>query len=679
MLVVYYPLSIREAAYALRGEFVSEFVRRGERWNKRVAQGTWSTEVVCPAMTSIESMPRVALLVKRFKWVIIIAAVLMAIVSTSLLLGVASPAMADPTDVGYRDFSFGTRASSPTAEKPQSKLWFNDGIWWGSLWNASTNRWEIYRFNWSAHTWSSTGTPLETRANSKADTLWDGTHLYVATAPRSTSSTDQNAYVRRYGYDAATKKYTLNSGFPAQVATGIMEAIVLDKDTTGKLWVTYAQGSKIYVNRSLGSDSTWGTPFVLPVPGTTVDPDDISALVSFDRQNAPPKIGVMWSNQVDNAMYFATHIDGDPDDVWQPPRVAIGGPNSRYADDHINLKSLQADSSGRVFAAVKTSLTLTSPDAPLTLLLALQQDNAWSSHVFGRVQDDHTRPMVLIDETHRELYMFATAPVSPGGTIYYKKTGLDNISFEQGLGTPFIKSSTDTTINNATSTKQNLNANTGLLVLASDDTSDNYLHNTIDLDSGVPPPPPPTSCTILGTSANDAISGTSADDVICAGGGSDTVKGLGGNDTLKGEDGNDQLLGGVGNDTLDGGLGTDTASYSASLTAVTASLATNSSTGEGSDTFLGVENLLGSSKADTLTGSATNNKLTGGGGPDTEQGGLGNDQVIGSGGADTLKGEDGDDTVNSKDGVNGNDSLDGGGGTDTKVTDATEFSIVNFP
>jgi Ca2+-binding RTX toxin-like protein len=60
---------------------------------------------------------------------------------------------------------------------------------------------------------------------------------------------------------------------------------------------------------------------------------------------------------------------------------------------------------------------------------------------------------------------------------------------------------------------------------------------------------------IFGT---EAISGTSADDVICAGGGNDTLKGLG------------------GNDTLDGGAGTDTASYSASLTAVNASLATNS-------------------------------------------------------------------------------------------------------
>jgi hypothetical protein len=186
-------------------------------------------------------------------------------------------------------------------------------------------------------------------------------------------------------------------------------------------------------------------------------------------------------------------------------------------------------------------------------------------------------------------------------------------------------------------------------------------------------------CTIPGTANADTISGTSADDVICAGGGNDTVKGLGGNDTLKGEDGNDTILGGVGNDTLDGGLGTDTASYSASLTAVNASLTTKSSTGEGSDTFSGVENLLGSSKADTLTGSTTNNKLTGGGSIDTLLGGGGNDSVIGSGGADTLKGEDGADTVNSKDGVNGNDSLDGGAGTDTKVTDTTEKSIVGFP
>jgi hypothetical protein len=75
-----------------------------------------------PAITSIESRPRVALLVGRFQW-FIIAAVLTAVVSTSFLLGVAPAAQADPTDIGYRDFNYG----NPTSEKPQSKLWFNDG------------------------------------------------------------------------------------------------------------------------------------------------------------------------------------------------------------------------------------------------------------------------------------------------------------------------------------------------------------------------------------------------------------------------------------------------------------------------------------------------------------------------------------------------------------------------
>jgi hypothetical protein len=439
----------------------------------------------------------------------------------SLILGGSSPAtLAEPTDVGYRDFSFGTAASAPTAEKPQSKLWFNDGIWWGSLWNSTSRKWEIYRFDWVNHAWSTTGTPIEARSNSKADTLWDGTHLYVATAPRSTGSTDQNAYVRRYSYDKATKTYALDPGFPATVASGVTEAIVLDKDTTGKLWVTFTQGSKVYVNRSLNSDSSWGTPFVPPVQGTSVDPDDISAVIAFDHNpggTPTGQIGVMWSNQTNGNMYFATHRDGDPDDVWQTSQVAFGGPN--YADDHISLKSLHTDSSGRVFAAIKTSLT--NSTQPLVVLLILHSDGkalhpngTWTNHVFGTVADDHTRPIVIIDEESRELYMFATAPVS-GGTIYYKKTNLEDISFPTSRGTPFIKSSTDTAINNPTSTKQNASNATGILLIASDDGTDRYLHNTISLGGGDTTPPEtaidsgPTG-TVGSASASFAFSSTEA-------------------------------------------------------------------------------------------------------------------------------------------------------------------------
>src|SRR5439155_9634219 len=130
-------------------------------------------------------------------------------------------------------------------------------------------------------------------------------------------------------------------------------------------------------------------------------------------------IGVMWSNQPASAMYFAVHQDGAADTSWGTSRTAIQGPN--YADDHINLKSLQADSSGRVFAAVKTSLNdLPNPNPNAPLIMLLVRDAAtgdWSNYIFGRVSDDHTRSIVLLDEQNNVIHMFATASVN-GGNIY---------------------------------------------------------------------------------------------------------------------------------------------------------------------------------------------------------------------------------------------------------------------
>ena len=97
------------------------------------------------------------------------------------LLCCGSAAQGDPVTVGYRDFSYGLNVTSaPTSEKPESKLWWNDAIWWGSLWNVASARYEIYRFDRPSQTWSSTGTAIDTRKSSKADCLWDGTKLYVA-------------------------------------------------------------------------------------------------------------------------------------------------------------------------------------------------------------------------------------------------------------------------------------------------------------------------------------------------------------------------------------------------------------------------------------------------------------------------------------------------------------------
>lgn len=382
-------------------------------------------------------------------------------------------------DAGFRDFSFGARdVRNPTSEKPpQSRLWFNDGAWWGVLFDNSTEKYYIYRYEWSAHAWSRTGTVVDDRNSAGVDVLWDGAHLYAAAAGPSSESGYHSARVLRYGYDAATEAYSPDPGFPVTVASGGTEAIVLAKDTTGRLWVTYTQDNKVYVNHSFDNDLSWAKPFVLPVRGATVDPDDVSSVIAFDSQ-----IGVMWSNQAEGTMYFATHEDGDADEAWQAS-PALQEPGA--ADDHINLK---ADSEGRVFAAVKTSFDESEdsgPSTPVNLLLVRGRDGGWSRHVFGRKGDKHTKPMVLLDEEHGDLYMFATTPCCEGGSVRYKRTSMDGISFEEGKGTPFIQSATDKNVDNATSTKQNLNAETGLLVQASDEVSGNYMHGAMELvDNG---------------------------------------------------------------------------------------------------------------------------------------------------------------------------------------------------
>ncbi|MEH2499378.1 Ca2+-binding RTX toxin-like protein [Bradyrhizobium sp. AZCC 1678] len=119
------------------------------------------------------------------------------------------------------------------------------------------------------------------------------------------------------------------------------------------------------------------------------------------------------------------------------------------------------------------------------------------------------------------------------------------------------------------------------------------------------------------------------------------------NNSLDGGAGNDVLEGGAGADLLIGGAGSDTASYATALAAVTASLAAPASnTGDAAgDTYVDIENLLGSALADNLTGDVNNNALGGGAGDDTLNGGAGNDMLEGGTGADALTGGDGIDTA----------------------------------
>lgn len=116
------------------------------------------------------------------------------------------------------------------------------------------------------------------------------------------------------------------------------------------------------------------------------------------------------------------------------------------------------------------------------------------------------------------------------------------------------------------------------------------------------------------TTLGQTVTGNSLNNLIMAGAGHDILRGLAGDDSLAGGDGDDLLMGGSGINLLSGGAGSDTASYQDATSSVTVSLETTASqktSANSTDTLKDIENLIGSSFADTLIGNAWQTVSTG--------------------------------------------------------------------
>ncbi|WP_294568013.1 Ig-like domain-containing protein [uncultured Arthrobacter sp.] len=390
-------------------------------------------------------------------------------------------------DVGVEGPSHSGTGTPTGTKRATSNLWFHDGSWWGNLWDTSSSDFHIFRFSPSTNSWVNTGVKTDTRSSTHHDVLWDGSTLHVASYrfvnDGLPAEPNYPTTMRRYSYNASSKTYTLLSS--TQINNQRVEALTIDKDSTGRVWATWQQGNRIYLNVTGTDGKTWGTPFAHPAGLSNVSVDDTSALVAY----GPGKMGLMWSRQVGDStdgMYFSFHNDGASSSTWSTPVAAVSG--QRSGDDHMNLKWLDS-SGGRVFAAIKTSYT--SSSQPLIQLLALNNSTStWSAHTIATVAECPNRVIVLIDESTQRLRTFATYPkpsgttnagacTSSGGAIYEKSTPLSTISFTTSKTARIVDA--DQYVHNVTSTKQNINssrgtANSGLLLLADVNATSRYWH-----------------------------------------------------------------------------------------------------------------------------------------------------------------------------------------------------------
>lgn len=571
-------------------------------------------------------------------------------------------------DIGIQGpaYAAGT-GGPPTTSKPESKLWFNDGSWWASMFHPGTGAYRIFKLVGS--TWTNVGPNIDTRDSTRQDILWDGTHLWVASHKfQSTPIFDTMPMVPQdqmslYRFSYAGGNYTLDPNFPVFIDDQRAEALVIDKAADGKIWATWVQQNgdagphRVFYSRTggdcgaaaNGSDPACDFTARATVPGSdAVSADDLSSLIRFGSE-----IGMMWSDQTagDEGMKFVHVNTGNS---FSAVEVA-SPPGPKQADDHINMKTAGGD----VYVATKTKFDSKTTLNPQTRLLVRDGSGNWTAHTISFSPDQRTRPIVVLDTVNEVIHVFETGPhpsgadpEAGGGSIFENTSDLNSINFAILSRRPVIEDSNSPQMNNATSTKQNVDGTTDLTALAAEQLTKRYWHHfetlpdvplqqcedgfdndadgkidypadpgctgPTDNDETDPAPPPPGVCAITGTSGPDIINDTTpGGKTICGLGGNDIIRGFGGNDIIRGGPGNDLLVGGTGADRLLGQAGGD--------------------------------RLLGAAGNDVALGGIGNDRLVGGFGRDSLNGWTGRDTLVGGAGRDRFVGAAGNDTLYSRD------------------------------
>ncbi|WP_088284118.1 hypothetical protein [Kineosporia sp. A_224] len=377
---------------------------------------------------------------------------------------VALPAGA-AVPVTFANQTYPSTLAAPSADKQQSKVWRGDNAWWAVMISTAKGVPTIHELR-TNHTWRDTGVVIDTRADSTADVWYASNALNVV----SRTATGNITYTR-FAYTSATRTYTKVTGFPKTVATGGTESASLAKDSTGTIWVTFTQGSRVYYAKSSGTnDLVWSAKTLLPVADNTVAPDDVSAIVAFKG-----KVGIGWSDQQSNAFRFAIHTDGAAAGTWSVETPLSG---AGMVDDHVNLKAVGGDT--RVFAAVKTSQDAAGAGdtAPLVYVLRRNADGTWVKAIGAAVGDKATRPQLMLDRESSRVYLFESGPAT-GGTIYYKSSPFLGLKFARGRGAPFITPPLGATINDVSTAKGSTTSAVDALAIAVDTTGKRYYHGEL--------------------------------------------------------------------------------------------------------------------------------------------------------------------------------------------------------
>lgn len=326
--------------------------------------------------------------------------------------------------------AFRVDVPSPTADKPQSKIWFAQGGWWA--WLPVQGGSSIWRRGddgvWIRQTMldeALRGTP------GRAD-VWAEERRACAVLVDERRLAFACLEWRGDGYSLARR--------PVEIQMeGRLETATLARDGRGEWWIAYGLGRQMWVRTSRD-----GWRRAVQVSATAATEDDICAIVAVGGG-----VGVIWSDQAADTVWFRWRRDGAPQ--WGPIEAIDQG--GKTADDHIRA-SVSAD--GRLLVAMKNSVDRVG--VPQLVLRERSPAGKWSSRPYApRTSDgEPTRPAVLLGGVPERTFLLHSR---------YTKTGSELVRWEEGREVVLLPVRG---LNDITGPKARLPAGHPWIVLASD-------------------------------------------------------------------------------------------------------------------------------------------------------------------------------------------------------------------
>jgi hypothetical protein len=269
----------------------------------------------------------------------------------------------------------------PTADKPQSKLWFMDECWWAILPDSTgPTLWQRTPKGWKEHpeaTAKLKGVP------GRAD-VWAENKQVTAVGVADSSLTVFRLLKAPGSPRVPWRSEVLAKLYPPLPSP--IETATIAKDGIDYWWVAATAGSKVCVWFSADNGKNWTGPSIL---AKGIDEDDICTITPLKGG-----VGVIWSDQVRDAVLIREHRDGKPASAWEKETVIDSG--NKTADDHLNT-ALSSD--GTLWLVTKNSVD--KAGQPQFVLRIRQTDGRWINRPYLVLESRMkrpSRPIVVVTE-----------------------------------------------------------------------------------------------------------------------------------------------------------------------------------------------------------------------------------------------------------------------------------------